>query len=65
MSDISRKATDFGFQGKIAAFGLRPHVPQIKKGNEFWVSWENSCLWSEGSCPANQERQQFLDFKGK
>jgi len=40
MSDKSRKATDFGFHGKIAAFGLRALVRQIKKGNNFWISWE-------------------------
>ena len=65
MSDKSRKATDFRFQGKIAAFDLRAHVRQIMKGNEFWISWENSCLLREGTCPTNQERQRILDFKGK
>ena len=64
MSAKSRKATNFGFHGRIAAFGLRALVRQIKKGNDFWISREYSCLWSEGACPTNHERQQFLDFMG-
>ena len=65
MSDKSRKATDFGFHGEIAAFGLRALVRQIKKGNDYWISWDKSCLWREGICPPNQERQRILGFMGE
>ena len=35
--------------GVFAAFGVKANVRQIMKGSNFWISWENSCLWSEGS----------------
>ena len=50
----SRKATNFGFHGKIAAFGVRAHVRQIMKGSSFWISWDKCCLWPMGACLARR-----------
>ena len=65
MSDKSRKATDFGFHGGFAAFDVRAHVRQIKKGNGFWISWGFLLPLVRGFMSDKSRKATNFRFQGK